>query len=132
MTKKDIVKRIAADMGVSQHMVYQIVQQTFDEIIAALVSDKRIELRNFGVFEAKVRAPRKARNPRTNERLEVPERVVVAFKPGKEMNERVGQLAVEDVRSVEANQPADEVKHRLKNKQQRNRDEDRPSQYTGD
>ena len=53
---------------------------------------KRIELRNFGVFEVKKRAARKARNPRTGQRVDVPEKYVVTFKPGKEMEERVRQL----------------------------------------
>ena len=58
----------------------------------ALVEERRIELRNFGVFEVKERAARKARNPRTGERVDVPEKMVVTFKPGKEMEEKVRQL----------------------------------------
>jgi integration host factor subunit beta len=50
------------------------------------------ELRNFGVFEVKKRKPRKARNPRTGETVEVPAKLVVTFKPGQEMEQRVGQL----------------------------------------
>ena len=52
----------------------------------------RIELRNFGVFEVKQRKPRKARNPRTGEKVKVPAKLVVTFKPGREMEERVGPL----------------------------------------
>ncbi len=54
--------------------------------------NERIELRNFGVFEVKRRAPRKARNPRTGDKVFVPEKYVVTFKPGKEMEERVKEL----------------------------------------
>ena len=61
-------------------------------IVDTLVEDKRIELRNFGVFEVKQRAARKARNPRTGEKVFVPEKFVVTFKPGKEMEERVREL----------------------------------------
>jgi integration host factor subunit beta len=57
------------------------------------VSDGRIELRNFGVFEVKQRKPRKARNPRTGERVDVASKNVVTFQPGKEMEERVRQYA---------------------------------------
>ena len=57
-----------------------------------LVEERRIELRNFGVFEVKKRAARKARNPRTGQKVYVPEKYVVTFKPGKEMEERVRQL----------------------------------------
>jgi hypothetical protein len=49
-------------------------------------------LRNFGVFEVKRRAPRKARNPRTGDKVYVPAKNVVTFKPGKEMEERVRQM----------------------------------------
>jgi len=56
------------------------------------VEQRRIELRNFGVFEVKRRAPRKARNPRTGARVEVPAKFVVTFKPGKEMEQRVREL----------------------------------------
>ena len=57
-----------------------------------LVADGRVELRNFGVFEVKRRAPRKARNPRTGDKVFVPEKYVVTFKPGKEMEQRVKEL----------------------------------------
>src|SRR6186997_1810980 len=70
----------------------EIVQKTFDAIVETLVQDGRIELRNFGVFEVKKRAARKARNPRTGQRVDVPEKFVVTFKPGKEMEEKVRQL----------------------------------------
>jgi hypothetical protein len=56
------------------------------------VDERRIELRNFGVFEVKKRAARKARNPRTGDKVYVPEKFVVTFKPGKEMEERVREL----------------------------------------
>ena len=92
MTKKEIVRSISEDLGLTQLRTKEIVQKTFDTIIETLVADRRIELRNFGVFEVKYRAPRKARNPRTSEEVMVPEKYVVTFKPGKEMEERVREL----------------------------------------
>lgn len=92
MTKKDIVKTISDEIGMTQLKTKEIVQKTFDAIVVALVDQKRIELRNFGVFSVKKRAARKARNPRTGDRVEVPEKFVVTFKPGKEMEEKVRQL----------------------------------------
>ena len=65
----------------------------FDGIIDTLEKERRMELRNFGVFEVKQRKPKKGRNPRTGEVVMVPARLVVTFKPGREMEERVGQLA---------------------------------------
>ena len=92
MTKKEIVKTISEEIGLTQLKTKEIVQKTFDAIVETLVEERRIELRNFGVFEVKKRAARKARNPRTGERVEVPEKWVVTYKPGKEMEERVRQL----------------------------------------
>ena len=92
MTKKEIVKAISEEIGMTQLKTKEIVQKTFDAIVATLIEEKRIELRNFGVFEVKKRAARKARNPRTGDKVFVPEKYVVTFKPGKEMEERVKEL----------------------------------------
>jgi len=92
VTKKEIVKTISEEIGMTQLKTKEIVQKTFDAIVETLVEDKRIELRNFGVFEVKKRAARKARNPRTGDKVFVPEKYVVTFKPGKEMEERVREL----------------------------------------
>lgn len=92
MTKKEIVKTISEEIGLTQLKTKEIVQKTFDAIVETLVDEGRIELRNFGVFEVKKRAARKARNPRTGQRVDVPEKFVVTFKPGKEMEERVKKL----------------------------------------
>ena len=92
MTKKEIVKQIADRIGETQLKTKDIVQRTFDAIVDTLIEQGRIELRNFGVFEVKQRKARKARNPRTGERVEVPPKCVVTFKPGKEMEERVRRM----------------------------------------
>ena len=92
MTKKEIVRTISEEIGLTQLQTKEIVQKTFDAIVETLVAEHRIELRNFGVFEVKRRAPRKARNPRTGDKVFVPEKYVVTFKPGKEMEERVKEL----------------------------------------
>lgn len=93
VTKKEIVKQIADELNVTQLLVKQIVQLTFDKIIESLEEDSRIELRNFGVFEVKRRKPRKARNPRTNDPVEVGAKNVVTFQPGKEMEEKIRDMA---------------------------------------
>lgn len=92
VTKKEIVKTISEQCELTQLKTKEIVQKTFEAIIDTLVKEERIELRNFGVFEVKKRAARKARNPRSGERVDVPEKWVVTFKPGKEMEEKVLQL----------------------------------------
>src|SRR6478752_8717676 len=92
VTKKEIVKQISEKLGLTQLKTKEIVQKTFDAIIETLLSEHRIELRNFGVFEVKKRKARKARNPRTGEKVYVPPKAVVTFKPGKEMEEKVRQM----------------------------------------
>lgn len=104
MTKKEIVKAISDEIGMTQLKTKEIVQKTFDAIVKTLITEKRIELRNFGVFEVKKRAARKARNPRTGDKVFVPEKFVVTFKPGKEMEEKVRQLEEEAARAALAAQ----------------------------
>lgn len=108
MTKKEIVKAISEEIGLTQLKTKEIVQKTFDAIVDTLVTDRRIELRNFGVFEVKKRAARKARNPRTGDQVDVKEKYVVTFKPGKEMEERVRNLSQENELQTESQPPATE------------------------
>ncbi len=110
MTKKEIVKAISEELGLTQLKTKEIVQKTFDAIVETLVEDRRIELRNFGVFEVKKRAARKARNPRTGGQVEVPAKYVVTFKPGKEMEERVRLL--EEAENAKEKAAADAARDR--------------------
>lgn len=108
MTKKEIVKKISEDIGLTQLKTKDIVQRTLDAIIQTLVSEGRIELRNFGVFEVKKRAPRKARNPRTGDKVYVPSKNVVTFKPGKEMEELVRKMDPSKIPLEELDEDTDE------------------------
>src|SRR5260370_24530214 len=92
VTKREIVKQISERIGLTQLKTKEIVQQTFDAIVDTLIEVGRIELRHFGVFEVKQRKARKARNRRTGDRVDVPPKFVVTFKPGKEMEERVRNM----------------------------------------
>jgi integration host factor subunit beta len=108
MTKKEIVKMISDDIGLTQIKTKEIVQKTFDFIIDTLVTEGRIELRNFGVFAVKKRAARKARNPKTGQKVDVPTKFVVTFKPGKEMEKRVLEMeALEQQQEVQNEQQPD-------------------------
>jgi integration host factor subunit beta len=112
VTKKEIVKQIADRIGLTQLKTKEIVQQTFNAIVETLMTEGRIELRNFGVFEVKERKPRKARNPRTGEKVDVPSKFVVTFKPGKEMEEKVRQLqAAGDAKKHATARDEDEADH---------------------
>lgn len=83
MTKKDIVLKVASETTeVKQLDVKHVVQKTLDTIVAALAEGKTVELRKFGIFKVKSRKGRTGRNPRTGEKVPVPPKRVVAFKPG--------------------------------------------------
>jgi len=114
VTKKEIVKAISDSIGLTQLKTKEIVQKTFDAIVETLIEERRIELRNFGVFDVKKRAARKARNPRTGDKVYVPEKYVVTFKPGKEMEEKVRQLEEAAARAaMEAQQKSEGVSPQL-------------------
>ncbi|MBM3876443.1 MAG: integration host factor subunit beta [Verrucomicrobia bacterium] len=94
MTKRDIVVRISEETGLIQQHVLDVVQKTLDHISEAVAKGDTVELRNFGVFEVKVRKARIGRNPNSPERdVPIPSRAVVKFKPGKEMRESVLKLS---------------------------------------
>lgn len=88
-TKREMVERVAEKVGVTGMQARQIVQATLDDLVQTLAATGRIELRNFGVFTVKVRAARKARNPRSGETVMIGERKVVKFKPGKVMESAI-------------------------------------------
>ena len=89
LTKRDLVIRIGEETPLTQAQVLDVIQKTLDYIAESLSKGDKVELRNFGVFEVKKRKARRARNPRTDEKVFVPEKNVVTFQPGKEMEERV-------------------------------------------
>src|SRR5665213_1312554 len=94
MTKRDLVIRISDETGLVQQEVLKVVQRTLDHISNAVAKGTTVELRNFGVFEVKVRKARIGRNPNRPETdVPIPQRAVVKFKPGKEMREAVLKLS---------------------------------------
>ena len=90
ITKKELVARIAEKTNQTKVVAKDIIQMFLDEIIEELGRGNRLEFREFGVFEIKERAARKAQNPRTLEKVDVPAKRVVKFKVGRLMKERVG------------------------------------------
>ena len=82
LTKKDLVITVSTETGVTQVDVKRVIQRTLHHIIENLKTGKTIELRNFGVFKVRQRAPRRGRNPKTGEEVPVPSKRVVVFKPG--------------------------------------------------
>ena len=95
MTKKEIVKALSGRLALSQLRTKEVVQLTFEAIVETLVDNERLELRNFGVFEVRKRAARRGRNPKTGAGVDVPEKYVVSFKPGRDMELRVQEMMAE-------------------------------------
>jgi len=89
LTKKDLVLAVAKDTGITQVDVKRVVQRTLDHLVANLTEGKTIELRNFGVFKVRQRAPRRGRNPKTGQEVPVPSKRVVVFKPGLLMRQDI-------------------------------------------
>lgn len=93
LTKRDLVVRISSETGLVQQQVFDVVQKTLDYIAEALAKGDKVELRNFGVFEVKVRKPRVGRNPNAPAvDVPIPLRAVVKFRAGKEMRADVLKL----------------------------------------
>jgi len=99
ITKKELIDRIADSSGGRRVQVKKVVQQFLDEIVNELGKGNRLEFRDFGVFETKVRKARKAQNPKTLEPVAVPEKRTVKFKVGRLMKQKLGDMtgaAVDD------------------------------------
>lgn len=115
MTKRDLVNRISAETGLVQQNVLDIVQKTLDHMSECLARGEKVELRNFGVFEIKVRKARIGRNPnQPGTDVPIPERAVVKFKAGKEMREAVSRLdpskiKVQDATASEGEEDSDDI-----------------------
>lgn len=92
VTKRELFQRVSHETDVPVATVRRVVQQFMDDLIDELSRGRRIEFRDFGIFEVVSRRPRVARNPRTGEAVEVPARAVVHFRQGKVMKERVSPL----------------------------------------
>ncbi len=92
IAKRTIAERIAERQGLGQIQTLQIIQAFLDEIIEELAHGNRLEFRDFGVFETVVRKARTALNPKTLEKVQVGSKVVVKFKVGRLMKEKVEKL----------------------------------------
>lgn len=89
MTKRELVIDVAERLGYTQNEVSDVIQATLDTITEALAEGNRLEIRNFGVFELKVRDARIGRNPRTGDAVPIQQKRVAVFKPGKALKELV-------------------------------------------
>ena len=91
MTKAGLVEEVARVADLSKKHAELIVETVFRTIIDALHRGEKIELRGFGSFRLRRREPRKGRNPKTGDRVDVPPKRVPYFKPGKELKELINR-----------------------------------------
>src|SRR5215210_1204126 len=92
ITKKELIDRIAESSNSKRVQVKRVVQQFLDEIVNELGRGNRLEFRDFGVFETKLRKARKAQNPNTLKPVAAPEKRPVKFKVGRLMKQRLGDM----------------------------------------
>ena len=112
ITKKELIDRIAETSSQRRVQVKKVVQQFLDEIVNELGKGNRLEFRDFGVFETKLRKARKAQNPKTLEPVAVPEKRTVKFKVGRLMKQKLGDMtgaAIDDEASDIAEMPEAEA-----------------------
>jgi nucleoid DNA-binding protein len=89
ITKKEVIDRIAENTNTRRAVVKPVIQSFLDEIIEELAKNNRLEFRDFGVFETKMRAARRAQNPKTMEQVNVPAKRSVKFKMGRLMKQKM-------------------------------------------
>ncbi len=108
ITKKELIDRIAEQTQQRRVNVKKVIQAFLDEIVLELGRDNRLEFRDFGVFETKMRKARRAQNPKTLEPVAVPEKRTVKFKIGRLMKAKLGDLtgsAIDDEAGDVADMP---------------------------
>ena len=89
MTKAELVEEVARESHLTRKHSEVIVDAVFSSIIDALKKGDKIELRGFGSFRVRRRRSRQGRNPKTGDRVEVPEKRIPYFKPGKELKDLI-------------------------------------------
>ena len=89
MTKADLVEEVIRVALLSKKDAENVVNTVFSQIMEALKSDDKIELRGFGSFRVRRRRSRLGRNPKTGDRVDVPSKRIPYFKPGKELRDLI-------------------------------------------
>lgn len=89
MTKADIIEIISENVNITKKDIGIIIDKFFEKVKSGVAENEHIELRGFGTFGTKERKARVARNPKTNEKISVPEHRVPYFKAGKELKSLV-------------------------------------------
>ncbi|TNF28201.1 MAG: integration host factor subunit beta [Deltaproteobacteria bacterium] len=96
MTKSQLIEAIVASRGFPRKAVEVAVNTIFDGMVEALQHDERIEIRGFGNFTVRRYKEYVGRNPKTGDKVHVPEKLMPFFKVGKELRERINDGQVDD------------------------------------
>lgn len=102
MTKAELVEEVSRVSDLTKKHSEVIVDSVFQTIIDALHRGEKIELRGFGSFRLRQREPRKGRNPKTGDKVDVPPKKVPYFKPGKELKDLINQTPLSEDGESEA------------------------------
>lgn len=113
-TKKDLIERVAMETELSRADVRRAVQSFLDHVIGELARGNRLEFRDFGVFEARMRASRQAQNPKTMTKVHVPPKRTVKFKVGRVMKMRLDEtpLAIDEATGLAVEASANPIRKR--------------------
>jgi integration host factor subunit beta len=102
MTKADLISIVAERLKITQVQSSIIVEAALRSVVAALRNGEEVEIRGFGSFRFRNRAPRKGRNPKTGEKVDVPPKKIPYFKMGKELKALLNGVAAEDAAETPA------------------------------
>lgn len=89
MTKADLVEEVARRSDLSRKEAEEVVTTVLGCLVESISSGEKIEVRGFGSFRLRGRGPRKGRNPKTGELVDVPAKRVAYFRPGKFLKELI-------------------------------------------
>lgn len=102
MTRSTLIEKVSEKVdGLTLKQTEIVVETVFDSIKSALRKNEKIEIRGFGNFRLKERQPRTARNPKTGESVDVPQKKAIRFKAGKALREALNPSVSETVAPVE-------------------------------
>ena len=89
MNKSELIDAVANKAEVTKKQAEKVISATIDTIMEAVASDDKVTLVGFGSFESRDRKAREGRNPKTNEKMNIPATKVPAFSAGKKFKEAV-------------------------------------------
>tara|TARA_B100001057_G_C22742224_1_gene908254 strand:- start:75 stop:374 length:300 start_codon:yes stop_codon:yes gene_type:complete len=92
LTKKDLVNLVYMRLGFSKQISSNLIDEFFSQIVANLITEKKIKISNFGTFSIKSKKSRIGRNPKTKEQKIISSREVILFKPSKDFKNYINKL----------------------------------------